>query len=430
MRSRSAAEVLESVVVGGLSVFLVGSLLVAVGRSGVPSLLAAAADRGHSAGWLGVAALCGVLSGWCAAVAFAGPRAVAPAALQWALGRREPTDLLRRELTATLVVGVLAGGVVAGMAALAVRALAGPWPLAAGAVWVLLIGAHLGLVDLQRRDAIRLARMGVSGLAVAACGITAWQAWGPTPALAVVAVAATRLLAGLRRKPLPPVTAPQLTPRWQLRRGAENRWLAGASIALMDGAPAAGARERAATRRRPPLPRPAYRLRWPAGLAVVVLLRSGRDTAGWALLLLVLGLAAAEVWGLEAAVVLVLTLELAVTLSLSRAYDAWMASPALPRFWGSGRGWVPVALAAPPVAACVGVVGVVAIALTPPMGQLLVMLALPVAVLLRRRSLRRGPDDGLLLATPAGAVPLAAANRVLAGPDVLLAAVLIVSVLP
>ncbi|SEF17344.1 hypothetical protein [Jiangella alba] len=422
MRPRSRGDWYEVV----LGVALAAMVLYALGNSGVPRLLTDAEERGHSAVWVAVALLGFVLSAWTAAWSFAGPVAVTAARLHWVDWRR-PDVAIRAARRRALLVSAVAGAVVAVTAGLALSAAVLPSVLPAVAVWTALQLLLLSAVELQRRDLDRTARLLPVAFGAAAVVVAAAEAWGAVAATVTACGAAAAGAAALaagggtggRRD-----TVAELTPRWQLHRAARHRWAIVAGITLMDGDVVRIVRTRDARATRRALPAAVFRGPRPIRLAVAAFLRGLPAALTIGAVAVPVAFAAHEILGLTPALVVVVLAELVVTRVTARAAEAWLASPALPRSWGIGRNGPAAALAAPAVVVCAVVAAMVTAGLSLPVTAGLVLAALPVAVVLRRRSSRR-PDTGLtVIATPMGAVSVQAVNRVVAGPDVAFVALL------
>ncbi|SDT57507.1 hypothetical protein [Jiangella sp. DSM 45060] len=424
MRPRSRGDWYEVV----LGAALAAMVLYALGNSGVPRLLTDAEERGHSAVWVAVALLGFVLSAWTAGWSFAGPVAVTAARLHW-LAWREPDVAIRAARRRALLVSAVAGAVVAVTAGLALSAAELPSVVPAVAVWTVLQLLLLAAVQLQRRDLDRTARLLPVAFGAAAVVVAAAEAWGAVAATVTACGAAAAGAAAVatgggtaRRRD----TVAELTPRWQLHRAARRRWAVVAGITLMDGDVIRIVRNRDAKASKRALPVAVFRGPRPVGLAVTAFLRGLPAGLTIGAVAVVVAFAAHEILGLVPALVVIVLAELVVTRVTARAAEAWLASPALPRVWGVSGAGPAAALAAPAVVVCAVIAATVTAGLSLPAQAGLVLAALPVAVVLRRRTARR-PDTGLtVIATPMGAVSVQAVDRVIAGPDVAFVALLAV----
>ncbi|WP_053203519.1 hypothetical protein [Jiangella muralis] len=423
MRPRSKGDWYEVL----LGVALAAMVLYALGNSGVPRLLTDAEERGHSAAWVAVALLGFVLSAWTAGWSFVGPVALTAARLHWVSWRR-PDVAIRAAGRRALLVSVVAGAVVAVTAGLALDAAELPSVVPAVAVWTALQLLLLVAVQLQRRDLDRTARLLPIAFGAAAVVIAAAEAWGAVAATVTACVAAVAGAAAVvtgggvaRRRD----AVAELTPRWQLLRGARHRWAIVAGITLMDGDVVRIVRNRDAKATKRALPAAVFRGPRPVGLAAAAFLRGLPAALTIGAVAVPIAFAAHEILGLTPALVVVVLAELVVTRVTARAAEAWLASPALPRIWGLDGNGPAAALAAPAVVVCAVIAATVTAGLSLPAQAGLALAALPVAVVLRRRSARR-PDAGLtVIATPMGAVPVQTVDRVVAGPDVAFVALLV-----
>ena len=337
--------------------------------------------------------------------------------------RWRPADALLRERSRTVLRGAVSVAVLVGL----VTAAAVPgWRVACGvgaaaAVLVAVTAAALG----QRLD--RAATAGsvgavlvVAGIVVTLLGATA----GAAPLLVVIAGAtAAGLLrtrsAGSTRTPLHGRPVP---PSWELRRAGATVDALRTATVLLDGTPlSAAADARLAPRRRP--------VAVPDVLRPLVRALSTSRVVDLVPLLAVPA-AVAAVGGTAAAVVAVLVVTHVVTVVATRWVDVWFDSPALARTFATRRPPL-VAVLAGTAAVLVGGAAVVSCALAgigPGWGAV----AVGAAVLTWERRLsgrRLAGRVGALVATPMGAVPVDLAQRVVAGPDVLLVSVLVLPAL-
>ncbi|WP_026877205.1 hypothetical protein [Jiangella gansuensis] len=426
MRPRTAGGWYELAVGAALTAMV----LYAVAASGVPEILAGARDRGHSPGWVAVSLLCFVVGAWIAGWHFAGPLAVPAARLHWLVWRQHPAQLLRSAAAQVLLVSMALATLVAVVAGLALAAVGLPAVGPSVAVWLTLELLVVATMYLQRRDLDGPARWAAFAAGAAGVSVAAGEAWGPAGVVAAGAVAGivvtAALVAAIRRGATARRgRAAELTPRWQLYRGARHRWAVSAGFTLMEGEVVRLVRQRDQTTRRRPIPAAAYRWPRPLGLSAVVLLRSTRPVAAIGVLAVPLAFAANEILGSTPAVTVLVLTQFALVMTTARAAETWLTSEALPRIWGAGAHETSAALAAPCVAAglVLAATAVIGFSLPPAAGA--VLAALPVAILLRRRSARR-PAAGLtLISTPMGAVSVQSVNKVIAGPDVALLAVLV-----
>ncbi|MGL5830269.1 MAG: hypothetical protein ACRC0L_11975, partial [Angustibacter sp.] len=210
-------------------------------------------------------------------------------------------------------------------------------------------------------------------------------------------------------------------------RGTEPVWALDAGVTLMDGEIVRIVARHGSGLVRPLLPARLYRARWPAGLAVVLLIRKLRTVAVALGLALPTVLAVNTLLGPGLATVIAVLMEYAVIVAMTRAATTWWTSRALPRTWMSSGAATPAALLAPGLATCLAIVIVASLAVPLPLTVTAVLAVMPVAILLRRRSVRATTAEITLVATPVGAVPVEVLNRVIAGPDVVLLALLATS---
>ncbi|RBM19621.1 hypothetical protein [Streptomyces sp. PT12] len=416
MRPQSWAALYELALMVGLTAML----LFAVGNSLLPDVLNQAERRGYSADWFAVALLLFTLGLWVRFWYFAGPLAVSAGRLQWFMWQRDPRGWLRREAVKAYLIGGGLATVLAVLSALVMAAGDGPYLALAVAVWGLLQLFLVLAVQLQRRDLDAVARLLPFILCSLGVVLAVGEAWnGPVSALTGVCLLSC--LAVARRGILTlPGTRTELTPRWQLYRGARGRWSLGAGATMLDHEVVRVMRHREAKVTREPLPAFVYRLRWPLGLAGAVLARNLRAVIPTIGLMFPLIFALHRLLGPLPALLLTALLELTVTVTMVRSSEEWLRSNALSRIWGTGGSRVPVALALPGVAVSLAIAAAVSLALGFPPLAALVLLVLPGAIIARRHSARGGSTEFGILATPLGAVPLNTVNRVIAGPDMAL----------
>lgn len=427
MRPRSWTGWSEVVVTAGLSAVLVYSVLYSVGDSAIPALLAEADRRGHSPGRVSVSPLALVLAVWVGGWNFVGPLAVSQSRLLWLVWRKEPSAWLRQEKIRAAVVAAFLAGLVA-MAVGSASAATGSRPVAhALGVWITLVVVVLGLVHLQRRDLDGVGRSASTTFGAAGAVLVIAEAWGyPAAGIVGCGLVAAVLLRPPGR-PRRPSSGGELTPRWQLHRGAQNRWAIDAGITLMDGEIVRMVRHRGTDVARRLLPAPVYRTRWPANVSAVLLARGVRTVALTVGLVLPVVLAVNVIVGPGPATVVAILAEYSVIVAMTRAAATWRSSRALPRLWAHDGRTTSIALMAPGLATCLVVAFVVCVAVPLPALVRVVLVALPAAALLRRMSVRNATAEITLVATPAGAVPVEVLNRVIAGPDVVLISLLTVS---
>ncbi|MGP3970045.1 hypothetical protein [Streptomyces sp. 6N223] len=187
-----------------------------------------------------------------------------------------PSRWLRRERIGALVVGALVSAVVAVLSGLALSAAGDPYVVPALAVWVALQLLLVITLRLQRRDLDQVARLVPLVLVSTGVVLAVGEAWnGPAAVIAwscllvglislLVARSGTWTLGGIRA---------ELTPRWQLHRGASGRWSVGAGITMLDHEIVHVVRQRETKAAKRLLPAFLYRIRWPASLAGAVLAR-------------------------------------------------------------------------------------------------------------------------------------------------------------
>ncbi len=291
-----------------------------------------------------------------------------------------------------------------------------------------LLGAVLVVVELQRRDLGVVA--GYLALVLVGTGVVigAAVAWGWAVGVATGGAIAAAMVVELGREPNLRRPRPGLTPQWQLRRAATNRWATVASLQTLDPSVAGLSRTGRAGRTGGPPPGHLRRLPWAPGLAAVVALRNLRTGAVPALVSMLGGLVVHQVWATTAALVVVLTLETVVTIWLARPLEAWRTTPSVRRTWTPPRSGAALALALPSLLVSWAVAVAAALVIRPTWPALVVMAVLPAAVLWRRSRAGRSDLGDVLLATPLGPVPVDLLDRVAAGPDVLVIAVITLSV--
>lgn len=419
----------------GIGAALTAMVLYAVGASGIPEILAGAQARGHSPGWVAVSLLCFVGSAWIAGWYFAGPLAVSAARLHWLVPRQDPAAMVRRATVQVVLGSAALATVVAVVTGLALDAVGLPAVVPALAVWLVLELLVLAAIRVQRRDLDAVARTTAFASSLAGVTVAAGEAWGRGALTAIGVVAAGTLTAAIavaaRRgtsrdgtvRRWRGVTA-ELTPRWQLRRGARHRWAVSAGVTLLEGDVVRIVRQRDNTALGRPLPAAVYRAPAPLNLSAVVLLRSARSIAAIASVAVPLAFAAHEILGSTPSFVVIALAQFALVISTARAAESWLTSDALPRIWAADGPGPAAALAVPCVLAGLGLAAIAVAGFPLPPAAGVALAALPVAILWRRRSARR-PDTGLtLVSTPMGAVSVQSVNKVVAGPDAVLLAIL------
>lgn len=422
MRRRSWSDGYQVLLVAGYA----GMVLYAVGHTFLPELLRQVERRGHETSGVAVPLLFCTLGLWGRAWYHLGPLGISAGQLQWWVWRRNPVRWLRRERLRVLGIGALLAGCLAAVGGLAFADSGGGW-LAALVVWAALQALLALCLHLQRRDLDGLAR-GVPSLCAAIGVVLAvGEAWNGRTALAV-ALGLAPLLAVTRRgtwavtrhatRPERPRGRPvELTPRWQLHRGARGRWALGAAVTMLDHEVVRVAGQRDAPAGGRPLPAFVYRLRWPANLAGVVSARHlGRVLPAIALVL-PLALAVHRMLGVLPALLITTLLELFVTVALVRAAETWRASASLPRTWATAGTRPVLALYLPALVVCALIAVVVTLGMALPLTVTALLAVLPAAVAVRRGTVREG-TEAVFLATPAGAMPMHTVNRLAAGPDV------------
>lgn len=419
MRPRSWGDRYELTLIVGL----LAMLLFAVGNSMVPDMLEQVQQRGHSRARFSLALFSLVLALWVRAWYFAGPLAVSVGRFQWLMWRQEPRGSLRREAVTTYLVGGTLATVPAALSALAAPTGGGYSLIAALVVWSVLQLFLVLTMQLQRRDLDGVARSLPFALGSLGVALAVGEAWNGTAAALGGACLLTGLVLARRRTWTSAGARNQLTPRWQLHRGARGRWSLGAGVTMLDHEVVRVVQQREAKATQQPLPTFVYRLRQPFGLAVATLLRSLRTVLPTISLVGPLIFALHRLLGPLPALLLTALLELFVTVAMARSFEWWLRSHALSRTWATAGSHVPMAVALLGVSVSLVMAATVSLALGFPPLAALTLLVLPVSIVARRRSTHSGPGENALLATPFGAVPLHTVNRVVAGPDMVLLSV-------
>ncbi|WP_123788562.1 hypothetical protein [Phytoactinopolyspora halophila] len=423
MKSRSWGSLYEL----ALAVALAAMLLYAVGNSAVPDILAEAERRGHPPGWVSASLLFFVLGLWSGGWYFAGPLAVSAGRLQWLAWRRHPSRWLRREAVKVLVVGALLAAVIAVLAGLASAAIGSSSVVPSLVTWTVLVLLVMVTIYVQRRDLDGIARLVPITLGAVGVVIATGVAWNALVAAIIGCGLMVSVAAARPRTLLSTGVRSELTPRWQLQRGARNRWSVGAGVTLMDGEIVRIVRQRDAKVIRRLLPESVYRASWPVNLAIAVLIRSFPAVAIGIALALPLIFAVHEILGLVPAMLVGVFLEFFVTLSTSRSAETWLASRALPRTWAVSGIGTSIALVVPSLAVCLAIAMVMMLGFSLSPLVTLVLVVLPVGIIMRRHA---APDAGTsvtVASTPMGAVSLQAVNKAIAGPDVVLLSLVLVS---
>lgn len=389
----------ERIVTGGLLVLLGAGLLSAVGSDVVGGVLQTWRTTGRDPALAHAGLLAVVLGAWLGAVALLGPMARNAADVAWVPGATPAAWVLPRLVGGSFLV-----------------ALAVAWTFVVspgrtyteGAVGVaVLVGTSVTALLGQLADTQALLRGLARGLAIAGLGLLLWSAderylGGALGALAVVAVAHGTV----RTRPQRPGTT---APRWSLVRAAEQRWALSASLVLLDGSVARQARDRwsGPASLRPPRTGPL-----PTRAAVLI-----RRLLPTTVVLTVVAASVALVaapWSSSNAAALVALLMAASTPRLCAAADRHHDAPALQRTYVA-TGHQTVNLAPTVALAVVGLVGAVAAGPSPLAGLLLIGLA---PALVARRAQARRQESDQLIGTPFGPVPVAQADRMVAGWDV------------
>lgn len=418
-------RIVEGIATGIVVAALSGGVIAAVGRDLIPQAAATARDGGYSATWLAAACFCLVLGAWTSGWYFLGPVALTRAAIVWRVSLGGKLGPLRLAYARTLLLGALLAVPPVVLVGLAAANVGRPWLWPSVATWALLTSAVMLVVHLQRRDRGDTVRRLVGLLVAVSVAVTAREAWRDLVGAAVLAALGLIALTAVRRRHRRAAPRAAVTPMWQLVRGAANRWLVGAAIAMLDPSTVAIARTASPYSPRWRLPHWVYRVPTPWALGVVAFARTTGSVALGLAIGSVLALATTTIWGVEVGLSLIMVAQLVVTLSYAGPVMTWQSSSALRRVWPTGT-MLPIALS---MAALVPawLVGLVAFGVIDlPVVTLLVLVALPVAVLYRRVTAQSAEgDDALLLATPLGAVPVQVVNRLVAGPDMVVAGILV-----
>jgi hypothetical protein len=284
-------------------------------------------------------------------------------------------------------------------------------------------------MEVQRRDRPSLASAAATLATAVAVGLTASEVWGLLPGVLLLAILAVLVRVARsastnrpQRRPAPP-----LTPAWQLARAASNRWLVGVGVAALDPTAFAGARgsvRRDAVRR---LPDALFGAPAPWGIATASFVRVTSLRAAPYLAAGLLAVTIGRIWGSGVGMTVLLIVQFAITLEYSKPLVEWHLNHALRRVWPFPRTLV-VALATPAVAAALLVTLPAAALLGASVVGFTVLVLLPGGVLWRRLQALRADDGQLLLvSTPAGAVPVQVVNRLVAGPDVVAIAMIVLA---
>jgi hypothetical protein len=179
-----------------------------------------------------------------------------------------------------------------------------------------------------------------------------------------------------------------------------------------------------ATRR--PLPVFCYQLRRPLDVVVVVLIRLLSTAAIPVAGLFLTGLLADRFLGPTAGLWLMLMVQYRLTVATAPCAESWLMSPALQRTWGHDRDRAVAGFFGPVLIVSLLFTVVVAVTISASTLALVSLLACPALILWRRHSASRLGDGITLMSTPAGALPLQTVNKLIAGYDVLAAALLLV----
>ncbi|HEY0189302.1 MAG TPA: hypothetical protein VGC67_17580 [Cellulomonas sp.] len=402
-------------------------LLAAAGLGGIATaVLAPAVTRALTIaqpGRLAVVAGLAVAGTVLIALGRVGPIWLTAAEHQW----HDLPTLLRRRRRAVRVAG--AALALTGALVTAAAVPGGPWvavPAAMAAAVVIALAAAVVALG-QRQD--RAALVGTVGLVLAAAsiGLAGLLSGRGTVPLLAVALALTAALA-LRAPSSVRVTGPghprPAPPRWELRRAGAVVEALAMSTVMLDGTPPLAAQDaQLAPRRR--------RLTVPAPLRPLARLLSSSRVVD---LLVTVAVPAAVLAaaGQVAAVGCLLVLTTLFSRPVTRLLDTWADSPALARTFRTGRRpSLGTVLAATSLVLVLGYasLGCALAGLDGTWGP--VAAALAALVWARRLSGRRlGTRVGALISTPAGAIPVDLARRVLAGPDVLVLGLLVLAHLP
>ncbi|GLY32162.1 hypothetical protein [Kineosporia sp. NBRC 101731] len=405
----------EQAVTALIALPMLGSTLWSVGDQILPAVLRAAQERGFSPELLALAGGLALAGVWVQALYFAGPIAASAAQLQWL----PAADVLGRDRILTGLITAAAIAMLVVVAVLVARAMGWPVPLALGTA-VLLCATLATVVQLQKRDAPGPVALLSAVFLITALTLAAVQAWTLPTGTAVglgFALMATRP----SRRPRALGAPHPLVPRWQLIRGHTHRWSVNAGMLALDTDIVQAVHESQGRPTRRPLPVRWYRT--PAALAGVVLRRALTETFVPTAALVLTALIAAALLGPGAGLAVFVVLQYRLTTAIGRMAESWLASPALQRIWA--RRTTPAELFAPVFVSALLVTLTACLTLSPPLPAVLVLLAVPPLVLLRREGARRS-GSFLLLATPAGPLPIQTVNRAIAGYDVLAVAGLLV----
>lgn len=423
MKQRSVGDLYE-VVVG---LFLAGGLLYALASVGVPDLLDTAAAAGYAPEWIAAALLSFATGAWVGGWQYFGPQASQPAELRWRLSSGDPTNQLRRRAIGNLVASGLLGAVVAAMASPSLEMVGAQALTVSAGIWVALQVVTALAMYAQRRDIHWLGQGAAWVFCTAGIVALAGVTWGAAVGVAV-AMAFVALSVAVRPSSSVswPLTA-ALTPQWQLVRGGQNRSSVMAGVTMFDVEGFRIARQHQATATQRPLPAFVYTARRHVRAALIVAWRNTRAAVVIGAMAVPLVLALDELLGRLAAISVLVIAEYSLVVTVARSAELWVSSNSLHRIWATGKRPMGLALATPGVIACVVLVLVVAVGVPMPVTMIVILAAMPAAVVLRRRSVHRPADDITLLSTPMGALSLQAVNRVVAGPDVALVTLFIVT---
>lgn len=420
---------LETLVMVAITVPLVVAFFFFLGRDTIPGAAETASLGGHSLLSLTVAAACLVAAAWIPLCYLLGPLAATRARMIWQLSLGDPAGQLRAMRIRAFAIGFVAAAVPAGVAALSVATWGLPWAWGAAGASLLLVGGLAFAMEVQRRDRPEVVRVAGVVATTVAVGLTVSEIWGVVPALLLLSVLAVLVRVG--RPAMPSMSghrpAPPLTPAWQLSRAAMNRWLVGVGVTALDPTAVMGTQgsvQRASAAR---LPKVLFRVPAPWGLAVVFFVRVLTLRAVAYMAAAVLAVTTGRIWGDEVGIAILLIVQFAIVLDFSKSLVEWQMNHTFRRVWPFSRALV-VALAAPAVVASLLISLPAALLLDASGLGLAVMALLPAAVLWRRLQALRADDSQLLMvSTPAGAVPVQVVNRLLAGPDVVVLAIIVLS---
>jgi len=394
---------------GGL---FIGGVLLAIGQRAVPDVLALADAGGHAPQVVAAALLTGTAATWWAAVRLAGPLAASPARQRWWIG--DDPDCWQRHTVRRSFPVVLAAAIAVGAVVGLASSGYGPW--VAGATITVLLAIWAGEIVGQRRDTGPHIAGWIASAALGLLSAATWGAWIGV-LLGVTVAGAVTVRAGRwqwRKGALPP--------RWNLAAAASRRAGAEASVVLME-APvfAAPSGSRRSISRVPSRPGPR--------LAFVVSLRvAGRVGVTIALGLLIAAEVGEVLTDLAGVVVLVVLLH-RTTVITTRVLLAWASSESVRRFLAIPRRDAILALSIPCAATTALTIAVAWPLLTLSAWEVGFLLLLPPLATWRRLAQVETADQMVLMSTPMGAVPVQVVTRLVAGIDVTVIVLLVLTLL-